>query len=466
MIFNSWTFGVFFFMVYLLYLKLEHRQQNVLLLIASWVFYGFWDYRFLLLLWISTVVDYSVGMGLNRTTDSRARRALIMVSIAVNLGLLGFFKYYDFFINSTADLLSFFGFKTSLHTLGIIVPVGISFYTFQTLGYALSVYRGEIKACQRFLDFSLFVSFFPQLVAGPIERAKHLLVQVQTKRVLAWDNIKSGLWLILKGYFLKVFVADNLTKMVDPVFSAADPQGAQVLMAVYAFAFQIYGDFAGYSNIARGISRLMGFDLMVNFRAPYFAVNPRDFWQRWHISLSTWLRDYLYISLGGNRHGEKRTYANLMVTMFLGGLWHGANWTYVIWGVFHGSMLVIHRVFSKFTGNFKLGMPKIIRVILYFHLTCLGWFIFRSKSIGQFIHFFSQIFSSFKWDLDMTHQLAVFLFLVIPVVCLDIVEEYDAGPNCFCRWQPIFRYAVYMGMFALIYVLGSRGGTPFIYFQF
>ena len=466
MIFNSWTFGAFFFIVYLLYLHMSHHRQNILLLIVSWVFYGFWDWRFLFLLWTSITVDYFIGRRLSETVSPIQRRALITLSVMVNLGILGFFKYCDFFIKSTARIMSLFHVPVSVHTLGIVVPVGISFYTFQSLGYTIGIYRQELTACRSFFNFSLFVSFFPQLVAGPIERANHMIRQVESPRTLTMPFIKSGLWLILKGYFLKVLVADNLTKIVDPAFSAANPSGAQVLMAMYAFAFQIYGDFAGYSNIARGISRLMGFDLMVNFKAPYFAVNPSDFWKRWHISLSSWLRDYLYISLGGNRKGNRRTYINLMLTMLLGGLWHGAAWTYVIWGLYHGTQLVLHRAISKLNGWSRITVPKFIQIIIYFHVTCLGWLIFRSTSLQQVGTFLSKIVFSFQWDLAMTHQSVIFLFLVIPVICLDIAEEYYTGPDYFCRWPAVFRYAVYAVMFLLIYLLGSRGGEPFIYFQF
>jgi alginate O-acetyltransferase complex protein AlgI len=245
-----------------------------------------------------------------------------------------------------------------------------------------------------------------------------------------------------------------------------NPTGAQILMAIYAFAFQVYGDFAGYSNIARGISRLMGFDLMVNFKSPYFAINPSEFWKRWHISLSSWLRDFLYIPLGGNRRGRFRTCVNIMVTMLLGGLWHGAAWTYVIWGFYQGSLLIIYRLIPNLNDWSKYRIPKMIQIIFYFHLTCLGWLFFRSNSLHQAGYFFSQIFLNFQWDKEMTYQWAAFVFLVTPVLFLDFIEEYKAGPNYFCRWQPVYQCAVYGIMFLLIYLLGNRGGVPFIYFQF
>lgn len=463
MIFNSWVFGVFFFIVYLTYLRCGHRRQNTLLLIASYIFYGFWDYRFLALIFLSTLVDYIIGLRLVETTNSRDRKGLLAISIVLNLGCLAFFKYCDFFVKNLDGMLRFLGFNSSLQTLGFIVPVGISFYTFQTMSYTIDVYRREIKECRIFFDFALFVSFFPQLVAGPIERAKHLIGQIETPRILDMEKIRMGLWLILKGYFVKVFVADNLAKMVDPVFASVNPSGAQSLLAIYAFAFQIYGDFAGYSNIARGIGSLMGFDIMINFRAPYFAINPRDFWKRWHISLSSWLKDYLYIPLGGNRVSQFRMYESLMITMLLGGLWHGAEWKYVFWGFYHGLLLILYRLIPKING---LGIPKLFQVIFYFHVTCFGWLIFRSNSLSQIWDFLWRITASFSWTLDMTHQLMAFFVLVAPVLFLDYIEEFVAGPNRLPHWNFVFHYAIYGIMFGLIYILGSRGGIEFIYFQF
>lgn len=463
MLFNSWVFGVFFFVVYLIYLQCGHRRQNILLLMASYIFYGFWDYRFLALIFLSTLVDYLVGLRLAKITSLRGRKGLLAISVIFNLGCLAFFKYCDFFIKNLNSVLHLLGIYSSLPVLGIIVPVGISFYTFQTMSYTIDVYRREIKECRNFFDFALFVSFFPQLVAGPIERAKHLIGQVETPRVLDAEKLRTGLWLILKGYFVKVFVADNLAKMVDPVFASANPSGAQSLLAVYAFAFQIYGDFAGYSNIARGLGSLMGFEIMVNFRAPYFAINPRDFWRRWHMSLSTWLRDYLYIPLGGNKGTPSRTYKNLMITMLLGGLWHGAEWKYILWGFYHGLLLVLCRVIPPLKG---LAVPKGIRVIFYFHLTCFGWLIFRCNSLAQIWDFPRRIITSFGWTADALHQLTALCVFVAPVLFLDYIEDFVAGPNRFPRWNFVLRYAVYGIMFGLIYVLGSRGGIEFIYFQF
>jgi alginate O-acetyltransferase complex protein AlgI len=340
-LFNSFEFAIFFSCVYGIYLLSNHRWQNRWLLLASYIFYGTWNWKFLGLIWTSTVIDYYCGKKIHETPSRNRRKAILLLSIGTNLGILAFFKYYNFFANSFESLMHIIGWRVDALTLQIVLPVGISFYTFQTMSYTIDIYRNKIEPTDRFLDFALFVTFFPQLVAGPIERAKNLLPQVSSDRVVTWEKLKEGVWLICWGLFKKVFIADNLAKIVDPVFSASNPiSGAEALIAVYAFAFQIYGDFSGYSDIARGISKLLGFELMLNFRMPYFSKNIREFWSRWHISLSTWLKDYLYITMGGNRFGTLRTYRNLFLTMAIGGLWHGAAWTFVFWGMFHGLVLI------------------------------------------------------------------------------------------------------------------------------
>ena len=296
-----------------------------MLLVASYAFYGAWDWRFLGLIVLSTVVDYVVGMSLAATGDPRRRQFLVTASIVANLGILGLFKYAGFFAKSLVGLGASLGVEIPAFALDVVLPVGISFYTFQTLSYTIDIYRGTLKPTRRFLDFALFVAFFPQLVAGPIERASRLLPQVLQPRHVTWEKFGSGSWLILWGLFKKVVIADNLAFLVNAVYATdASPTGWQVVAGTVAFAWQIYCDFSGYSDIARGLARLMGFELMVNFNLPYAARSPADFWRRWHISLSTWLRDYLYIPLGGNQGGALRTYRNLGLTMLLGGLWHGA----------------------------------------------------------------------------------------------------------------------------------------------
>jgi D-alanyl-lipoteichoic acid acyltransferase DltB (MBOAT superfamily) len=295
---------------------LPHRAQNVMLLAASYYFYGAWDWRFLSLLWGSTVIDYTCARAIARTEAAAKRRAWLLLSLAFNLGMLGFFKYFNFFAESLQDLFAVFGWQLSVTTLRVILPIGISFYTFMTISYVVDVYRRVYTPTDNLLDFALYVAYFPHLVAGPILRAQKLIPQIQAERVVTGQQIREGLWLIAWGLFQKVYVADNLARVTEGVFSAtAQPTGLEVLLGVYAFAFQIFGDFAGYTNIARGTSKLMGIELSINFLYPYFVTSPREFWRHWHISLSEWLRDYLYIPLGGNRGGEWRLQRNIMITI-------------------------------------------------------------------------------------------------------------------------------------------------------
>ncbi|MEO0660529.1 MAG: MBOAT family O-acyltransferase, partial [Planctomycetota bacterium] len=347
--FNSWVFPLFFALVYAVYLGLGARRvraQNAWLLAASYLFYGYWDPRFLGLLAVSTAVDFTIGRALARATDDeRRRKRLVTASVLVNLGILGFFKYFDFFITETATLLEAMGLSPSVTTLRILLPVGISFYTFQTLSYTLDVYRRRMEPTRDLLGFALFVSFFPQLVAGPIERASRLLPQIESPRSVTASKVQAGLWLLVWGYFKKTVIADQAQVIAGPLFAAdaSTLSGLEPFTAVLAFTIHIYCDFSGYSDIARGLAKLMGFEFMLNFRLPYFATGPSDFWNRWHVSLSTWLRDYLYIPLGGNRGGHLSTYRNQFLVMALGGLWHGAAWPYVLWGSYHGVLLVIER---------------------------------------------------------------------------------------------------------------------------
>ena len=361
MLFNSYEYALFLIVVLVAYhLLLKRRLQNVVLLLASYWFYAAWDARFLSLIWISTIVDYTVGLRIQASRDAgRAQRGRywLGLSLATNLGLLGFFKYYGFFIDSAVDFLQGFGFSASPSTLSVILPVGISFYTFQTLSYTFDVWRGSLAPTRNALDFALFVAFFPQLVAGPIERASRLLPQIQRDRSVASADVSTGIYLILTGLVRKVVIADTAGLIADKYF--ADPAshgGLELVVGILLYTLQIYGDFAGYSNIARGSARLLGFELMRNFRHPYFSASVTEFWQRWHISLSTWLRDYLYIPLGGNRRGVRRTYVNLLATMLLGGLWHGASWNFVIWGGLQGSISP-DTATSRLAGSARGGPP-------------------------------------------------------------------------------------------------------------
>ncbi len=377
MMFNSWQFLCFFLLVYAAYLLLRHRAQNLFLLVASYWFYAAWDSRFCLLMAATTVVDFCCGLGMGATQRKGLRKLLLWTSVGSNLTVLGFFKYYNFFLGSLDDLLAPVGVNVQQLHLHIILPVGVSFYTFQAISYTAEVYRGTLQPTRRLLDFALMVAFFPQLVAGPIERARVLLEQVQKPRTLVPAQFFSGLWLIGWGLWKKVVLADNLGGLVDPLFGRSDLlTAAEAYLAVLAFAFQIYCDFSAYSDIARGTARLLGFELMLNFNNPYLADSPSDFWKRWHISLSTWLRDYLYIPLGGNRGSTLLTYRNLMLTMVLGGLWHGAAWNFVWWGVYHGLLLCLWRASARPTTAVPLWR-KVLAVGGMFQFTLFGWLLFR-----------------------------------------------------------------------------------------
>jgi alginate O-acetyltransferase complex protein AlgI len=343
--FDTPVYFLFLILTILVYWRLEWRRQNVFLLAASYFFYGWWDWRFLLLMISSTAIDFIIAKKIDDISDVAKRRLLLIASLVVNFSILGFFKYFNFFLGSTAHLLDALGVHNiPLGMLGILLPPGISFYTFQEVAYIVDVYGGKIKASRNFVDYGLFISLFPHLIAGPIQRPSHLLPQVQSPRTFQPTAFQDGCMLILMGLFRKCVIADNCALLANAAFAGKlGSDGWAVLIGVYAFAWQIYGDFSGYSDIARGSAQLLGFHFMVNFRQPYLAVGLQDFWRRWHISLSTWLRDYLYIPLGGNRGGEAKTYRNLLLTMLLGGLRHGANWTYVFWGAIQGVGLSLER---------------------------------------------------------------------------------------------------------------------------
>jgi len=476
MLFNSVQFGLFFIVVYSLYLLSRHKLQNRILLVASYIFYGAWDWRFLSLIVVSTILDYFCGIYIDKSESARKRKILLFMSVAANLSILGFFKYFGFFAQSLQDLLGYFDISVQAHFVNIILPVGISFYTFQTMSYTIDIYRREMKPTRRFLDFALFVSFFPQLVAGPIERAKRLLPQILAPRHVTLDKFYEGCFLIFWGLFQKVFVADNLATIVDSTFNASAPEsGALVLLSLYAFAFQIFCDFAGYSNIARGLGRVMGFDIMVNFNLPYFAPNPREFWRRWHISLSTWLRDYLYIPLGGSKGGPFATYKNLTLTMLLGGLWHGAAWTFVMWGAYQGFLLMIHRMaepllIKLFTFKSALiaGIWSLVKVVLFFQFVCLGWLLFRAQSVDQVAYMLKSIFTDFRPD-NKPLIIAASCELVFATAVLIVVQcfQYFRKDLLVVYKSPVIvKSAFYALCLILLLVFSGTHAKEFIYFQF
>lgn len=476
MVFTSPTFIWFFVVFYSLYLLLQRnpsvRPQNILVLVASNIFYGAWDVRFLGLLWFSAIVDFIVAQQIEKSTDQRRKRILLTSSLTTQLTLLGTFKYLNFGIENAARLLEAMGFDAHLHTLAIILPVGISFYTFQTMGYTIDVYRGKVKACQDPIDFALYVSFFPQLVAGPIETPGHLLPQLVRKRVIDRAAVSIGVYWVLIGFFKKVAIADTLAPLVQHTFDNPDKiSGVSSLLGIVAFSLQIYGDFAGYTYIARGVAKLMGIDLALNFRRPYLAVSPRDFWRRWHISLSNWLRDYLYISLGGSRKGPGRTYVNLMLTMFLGGLWHGASWNFVVWGIYHGTLLCVDHFLDQRGIRLRLlpaafaRVNHVIGVAGMYILTLLGWLLFRVTNMGQAGEILRSIFLDFRLGPE-TGMLAVpVLSLAALLFAFHIAQERKRDDLVVLSWRPFTRATIYASVFVTILTVGLRP-YPFIYFQF
>jgi alginate O-acetyltransferase complex protein AlgI len=488
-LFNSVTFFGFFAIVFALYLLAfslpqPKRVQNALLLAASYVFYGAWDWRFLGLLVLSTLIDF---VSARRIEDGprEQRRRWLLLSVISNLGILGFFKYFNFFVGSFVELASAIGWSVSVPTLEIVLPVGISFYTFQTMSYTIDVYQGRLPAARSLGSFALFVVYFPQLVAGPIERATRLLPQLDAERQITWEQLRDGAWLILFGLFKKVVVADNMARIVDPVFGAAGPSGGVATwLAVYAFALQIYADFSGYTDIARGVSKWLGIELMLNFRRPYFSGNPQQFWQRWHISLSQWLRDYLYIPLGGNRGGPAKNYRNLILTMLLGGLWHGASWMFVIWGAIHGGLLVVHRLWqqrisaSALAGLRRLAAPLL--GVLFFHAVCFAWIFFRARSMGEVGNVLSGLGSDLAFGLKDGRTLALMLVCAVPLLVIDLWEElwerlrgkdrpidgFGTGPTFLFTAPAPLRGLVFAILLLELAIIGAPSGTEFIYFQF
>jgi alginate O-acetyltransferase complex protein AlgI len=445
-----------------------HRAQKLILLGASYYFYAYWDWRFLGLILLSTVTDYLVGLGLGRSEAPGRRRLLLGVSLAVNLGLLGFFKYFNFFADSLRPILEQAGLGVA--NLEIILPVGISFYTFQTLSYTIDVYRRRIDVCRDPADFALFVAFFPQLVAGPIVRASHFLPQLRVQPQRTWANVYDGFRLFTLGMFKKVFLADHLAPFADTTFANAGLFDAGTTwLSVLAYGVQIYCDFSGYSDMAIGTARMLGYDLGENFRHPYLATRPDEFWHRWHISLSTWLRDYLYIPLGGSRRGPVRTHLNLMTTMVLGGLWHGASWTFVTWGGIHGALLSITRLLSgsaRPTDRSRSAFGRLAGWAVTFGAVMVSWVFFRAQSFQDAWVILGQMFApaaGMTWHPPFV--LGALGAMALYHVLLAVSEERWSLSNLLSEgrwWGP----AVLLTLWWLILVYYPAEFDPFIYFQF
>jgi alginate O-acetyltransferase complex protein AlgI len=549
MYFNEPQFWVPFLVVIAPYWWLSHRRQNTWLLIASYGFYGFWDYRFLFLILVSTVIDFIGGLGvgglrispaqgaklcllllagaflfaghiqygplwesvvagnwygalaalpaglheswvpvatlaaiagyscllphLYALPEARRRKAFLVISMTANLAILGFFKYFDFFSSSLSELLASLGLRVSEPMLDVVLPAGISFYTFQAMSYTIDIYRGQTRPTRDFGDFALFVCFFPHLVAGPIMRAHALLPQVTNPRSLRANDLGDGLALVLVGLFKKVVLADNMAPIANAVFTrlahgdTAGLSGSEVLVGIYAFAFQVYGDFSGYSSIARGISKWLGFDLVINFHNPYLAVTPRDFWRRWHISLSSWLRDYLYIPLGGNRGGRFAEYRNLMITMLLGGLWHGASWTFVAWGLYHGAILCAYRLAGIREASRSLHPGRwAFQLAVMFHLTCIGWLLFRADSFNAVAEGLHVLATQWSFTSVAATGLILIAFYGAALVAVEWLTDGENRLDRLTRGRWYLQGAWYVYLVVMILIFYSRESREFIYFQF
>lgn len=479
MLFNSLDFAVFLPIVLLVFWAIPARHQrarNFALLLASYVFYGWWDVRFLGLIAFSTAVDYAVGMGMANTTSEARRKALLWTSLVVNLGLLGFFKYFNFFLDQVNGAFSLFGQEISLGRLDIILPVGISFYTFQTLSYSIDVYRGTLKASRDPLGFAAYVAFFPQLVAGPIERASNLLPQFATPRHFSYARAVDGSRQILWGFFKKLVIADGCAQQVDLIFDGPGPQsGSTLFLGAVLFAFQIYGDFSGYSDIAIGVARLFGFSLMRNFAFPYFSRDIAEFWRRWHISLSTWFRDYLYVPLGGSRGTTALRVRNTFIIFLVSGLWHGANWTFVIWGALNAAYIlpsILAGTNRQHLGTVADGrmLPTLRetgQVALTFILTCMAWVFFRARSVEQAVDHVSGIFSRSLFTMPEVRNTDLMLLL-----CGFVFLEWCGRTGAYglerigAGWHRPVRWVFHACILALIGLFMRTDEAPFIYFQF
>ncbi len=563
MLFNSLEFLVFFPVVYLLYRLLPFHWQNRMLLVAGYVFYGWWDVRFLFLIAFSTTVDFTIGLLLSEKTmparqrwtaslfligaallflcpnwqalmhagnldgsivvaglhlvqplgvqvlvatmvfilvaniaidrvmrlpSERRSRLLVFCSVFVNLAFLGVFKYFNFFVDSASEALRAVGVDPTQLQLHIVLPVGISFYTFQSLSYTIDVYRRRVEATGSFWDFALFVAYFPPMVAGPIERARHLLPQLLRPRRIRLTQSSHGLVLILLGLFKKVAIADGIGPLVDTIYTSSGAVSQfDVAAATFLFAIQIFCDFSGYSDIARGVSKLLGIDLILNFNLPYFSLNPSEFWRRWHISLSSWLRDYLYIPLGGNRRGRVRTYINLFLTMLLGGLWHGAAWNYVLWGAYQGTLLSVHRLFTgehetlpsvravpsaggepgKRVGLVPSYVSVPLRIVFFFLLTCYGWLLFRAHSFDRIAAFTAALAGFGGTQASIITKPTTSAILGMVVLAGLQFADYRAGRlESFLRWRPALQGLLYAILLFILVMGTSNAPAQFIYFQF
>lgn len=480
MLFNSIDFAIFLPIVFILYWFVANKNlklQNFLIVISSYLFYGWWDWRFLSLILFSTIVDFLVGLMLSKEENETKRKALLWTSILVNLGFLGFFKYYNFFIENFTTAFSFFGNEIQPNSLNIILPVGISFYTFQTLSYSIDVYRKKLEPTKDFIAFSAFVSFFPQLVAGPIERATNLLPQFYKKRTFDYSKAVDGMRQILWGLFKKVVIADTCTESANAIFNNSDNfSGSTLVLGALYFTFQIYGDFSGYSDIAIGTSRLFGFDLKRNFAFPYFSRDIAEFWRRWHISLSTWFRDYLYIPLGGSHGGKWMNIRNIFIIFIVSGFWHGANWTFIFWGGLNALYFLPLLIFNKnrqhldivAKGKYLPTFKEFFQILMTFSLTVFAWIFFRAENIGHAFRYISEIFSTSLISMPgFKNPIIIFLVLIFIIIEWVGREQEFALEQFGLNWNKYLRWFFYYCITISIIISHFEGQEQeFIYFQF
>jgi len=472
MLFNSVSYLIFLPVVFIIYwiLKKKPGIQNLFILITSYVFYACWDYRFLILIILSTLADYFIGIYLEKEKYKPKRRHLLFISLFINLSILGFFKYYNFFIDSWIHLNSSLGFEAHINTLNIILPVGISFYTFQTLSYTIDIYKKRIQPTRNIIAFGAFVSFFPQLVAGPIERASNLLPQFKKTRNFSYHQARSGIELIIWGLFQKIVIADNCATYVNTIFRNYESLNSLslILGAVY-FAFQIYGDFAGYSNIAIGSARLLGFDLMRNFNYPYFSRNLGEFWRRWHISLSTWFRDYVFIPLGGSKFNTGKTIRNIAIVFLVSGFWHGANWTFIFWGGIHALFYMPLIFLKKKSPNTSFTLiahfKNFLKITGTFSIVCLAWIFFRSPTISLSFEYIQRMFFNMDFKLQYLTIERYSAEMMILIILFTLIEWCSRKVEA-----PISgKYRLFKSVLILIliFVFGVYSEhSEFIYFQF
>ncbi len=478
MLFNSIDFAFFLPLIFVLYWFVVSRNlklQNTLILAASYLFYGWWDWRFISLIAFSTLVDFAIGLSLKKSESNQKRKILLWLSLLVNLGFLGIFKYYNFFVESFVSAFSFFGQDIQANTLNIILPVGISFYTFQTLSYTIDVYKRKLEPSSDLVAFAAFVSFFPQLVAGPIERAKNLLPQFYKKRVFNYSAASDGMKQILWGLFKKVVIADNCAEYADLIFNNSEVySGSTLVLGAVFFAFQIYGDFSGYSDIAIGTARLFGFDLKQNFAFPYFSRDIAEFWRRWHISLSTWFRDYLYIPLGGSRGGTTMKIRNTFIIFVVSGFWHGANWTFIVWGLLNAIYFLPLLLFNRNRQNMDIvaqesflpNLKELVMMFTTFCLTVFAWIFFRAEDLKHAFQYIGDIFDTSIFSIPEVLPKVVVLFIII-LICTEWVNKDKQHGLQFegSRISIFLKWFIYI-LYALLIAFFFGKGSTFIYFQF